>query len=134
MNLRLQLEIAGALLIALGLGHAFFDRYFGWKGELARVSLLTRQVFQVHTFFIGLLLVLFGACSLFYADALLEPVPLSRALLAGMALFWLCRLACQWFFYDPALWRGSRFRTAMHVLFSMFWIYLVLTYGGALAA
>jgi hypothetical protein len=132
MNIRLHLEIVGVLLIALGLGHALFDRYFGWSGELAGVSLLTRQVFHVHTFFMGLLLVLLGACSLFYADALLDPAPLSRAVLAGMAVFWFCRLACQWFVYDSALWRGNRFRTAMHVVFSVFWVYLVLTYSGAL--
>jgi hypothetical protein len=132
MNLRLHLEIVGVLLLVLGISHAFFGRYFGWPGELARVSLLTRQVFNVHTFFIGLLLVLLGACSFFYADALLAPAPLSRALLTGMAVFWLCRLLCQWFVYDRALWRGNRFRTVMHVAFSMLWIYAVLTYGGAL--
>src|SRR5262249_9962758 len=33
MNPRLHLEIAGALLIALGLGHAFFEHYLGWNGE-----------------------------------------------------------------------------------------------------
>src|SRR5437588_12242214 len=71
MTIRLHLEIVGAVLIILGAAHGLFGRYFGWKEELARVSLLTRQVFRVHCFFIGLLLVLLGACSLFYADALL---------------------------------------------------------------
>jgi hypothetical protein len=132
MNIRLHLEIVGALLMLLGLSHALMGRYFGWTSELARVSLFTRQVFEVHTFFIGLLLVLLGACSFFYAGALLEPSPLSRALLAGMVLFWLCRLTCQWFVYDSALWRGNRFRTVMHVVFSVFWIYMVLTYAAAL--
>ena len=132
MNIRLHLEIAGALLMLLGLGHAFMGRYFGWNRELAGVSLFTRQVFEVHTFFIGLLLVLLGACSFFYAGALVEPSPLSRAVLTGMLLFWLCRLGFQWFVYDPGIWRGNRFRTVMHVVFSVFWIYVVLTYGGAL--
>jgi len=132
MNIRLHLQIVGALLTALGAAHALFGRYFGWKKELERVSLLTRQVFEVHTFFIGLLLVLLGACSLFYADALLEPGPLPRAILAGILIFWLCRLLVQWFVYDPAIWRGRPFYTLMHVAFSLFWIYVVLTYGLAL--
>ena len=132
MNIRLHLEIVGALLMLLGVSHAFLGRYFGWSREMARVSLFTRQVFEVHTFFIGLLLVLVGACSFFYAGALLEPSPLSRAVLTGMAIFWLFRLAFQWFVYDPSIWRGDRFRTAMHVIFSAFWMYVVLTYAAAL--
>src|ERR1700692_1515744 len=68
MTIRLHLQIVGALLVVLGAAHRLFGRYFGWKKELERVSLLTRQVFAVHCFFIALLLMLLGACSLFYAD------------------------------------------------------------------
>ena len=53
MNLTLHLQIVGLLLILLGLSHAFFNLYFGWQQELASVSLLTRQIFFVHTFFIA---------------------------------------------------------------------------------
>jgi hypothetical protein len=132
MNLRLHFEISGVLLLTLGLAHCFFARYFGWKEELARLSVFTRQVFLVHCFFIALAVALLGACSLFYADALLEPSPLSRVVLAGVLVFWLCRLGAQWFGYSPAIWRGKRFYTAMHFVFSGFWIYLVLIYAAAL--
>jgi hypothetical protein len=127
-----HLRIVGVLLLLLGLSHAFFDRYFGWKRELALVSLFTRRVFFVHTFFIGLGVVLVGAGSFLYAGALLRPGVLSRALLAGMTLFWFCRLLAQFFAYDSALWRGDRFRTFMHAAFSMLWCYVTATYGIAL--
>jgi len=130
MTLRLHLQIAGALLFGLGLAHVFFNRYFGWDQELAPVSLFTRRVFQVHCFFI--VLVLMGTGSMFYADAPLEPTPLARAMLAGIAVFWLCRLLAQFFIYDPAIWRGDRFRTWMHGAFSALWVYLVAVYGLAL--
>jgi hypothetical protein len=133
MTLILHLQIVGALLIALGIGHMFFGRYFGWKRELASVSLLTRQVFFVHTFFIGLGVAMAGAGSFLYAGALLRPGALSRALLAGMAVFWLCRLIVQFFVYDSAIWRGDPFRTFMHVVFAMLWTYVTVTYGCALA-
>jgi hypothetical protein len=68
-------QIVGALLLLLSVANLFFSRYFGWKKELAPLSLLTRQVFQVHCFFIALVLMLLGACSLFYTDTLLEPSP-----------------------------------------------------------
>lgn len=105
---------------------------FGWKQELGSLSLLTRQMFIVHTFFIALVVALIGGLSLFCADSLLTPGPLSRAVLLGIFVFWLFRLAFQWFVYDPAIWRGRRFYTFMHCLFSAFWIYAVLAYGLAL--
>ena len=132
MNLHLHLQISGAMLLALGVAHCFFGRYFGWNQEITRLSLFTRQVFVIHCFFIALLLALLGVASLFYADALLDGSPLSRVVLAGLLVFWGCRLLVQWFGYDPAIWRGRRFYTVMHVAFSAFWIYIVAIYGTAL--
>src|SRR5215472_5860311 len=118
MNISAHLEIVGVLLVMLGLSHSFFGRYFGWRRELAGVSLLTRRIFFVHTFFIGLGVVLAGMVSFVYADMLVRPDRLGRAILAGMTVFWLCRLLAQFFAYDSAIWRGNRFRTWMHVVFS----------------
>ena len=132
MNLHIHLQIAGALLLLLSAAHGGFSRYFGWKQELGALSLLTRQMFLVHTFFIALVVALIGALSLFCADSLLTPGPLSRAVLAGILIFWLVRLVFQWFVYDSAIWRGRPFYTVMHCLFSAFWIYAAVTYGMAL--
>ncbi len=132
MKLSMHLEIVGALLVLLGLSHAFFNRFFGWEQDLAGVSLLTRCIFYVHAFFIALGVVMAGAGSLLYADVLLHPGPLSRAILVGMTVFWLCRLLAQFFAYDPAIWRGDRFRTRMHVVFTLLWCYVTLVYAMAL--
>ena len=132
MSLSIHLQIVGILLVLLGLSHAFFNRYFGWEQELAAVSLLTRRVFFVHSFFIALGVVLSGAVSFMYADTLLRPAALNRALLAAMVMFWLCRLLAQFFAYDSAIWRGDRFRTFMHVAFTLIWCYVTATYGIAL--
>lgn len=132
MTMRMHLQIVGALLLSLGIAHVFFSRYFGWEKELASLSLLTRRIFQVHAFFIALVVGLLGACSLFYVDALLERTPLSRVFLAGIVVFWSCRLGVQFFVYDTAIWKGRPFYTFMHVAFSIFWTYVVITYGIAL--
>jgi len=129
VTLYIHLQIVGILLMLLGLSHVLFNRFFGWEQELVAVSLLTRQVFFVHNFFIGLAVVLGGAASFFCANALLRPGILSRALLAGMATFWLCRLLAQFVAYDSAIWRGDRFRTLMHVACSLLWCYVTATYG-----
>jgi hypothetical protein len=131
MTLSIHLQIVGIVLVLLGVSHAFFNRYFGWEQELAAVSLLTRRVFFVHSFFIALGVVLAGAVSFVYADALLRPAALNRGLLAAMTTFWLCRLLAQFFAYDSAIWRGDRFRTFMHVAFALLWCYVTATYGFA---
>jgi hypothetical protein len=132
MTLLIEMRIVGALLLLLGISHAFFSRYFGWQQELAAVSLFTRRVFFVHHFFIGLGVTLAGAGSFLYADALLRSGVLSRALLAAMTLFWFCRLLAQFLAYDSALWRGDHFRTFMHIAFTALWCYVTATYGIAL--
>lgn len=132
MTVRMHLQIAGALLFLLGAAHPFISRYLRWNEEARRLSLLTRQVFAVHTFFIALSVAMMGAASLAFPDALLDPAPLSRIVIAGILLFWTCRLFVQLAVYDAAIWRGHRFYTWMHYAFSAFWIYLVGTYGAAL--
>ena len=132
MALQLHVQIVGALLLTLGIAHSLFSRKFGWEKELVSLSVLTRRIFWVHSFFIALILAMLGVCSLFYTDALLEPTPLSRVLLVGIVAFWLCRLAIQFVVYDSAIWRGRPFYTFMNVVFSLFWFYVVITYSMAL--
>jgi hypothetical protein len=129
MTLELNLKIVGVMLIVLGLSHGAYGKRFNWKTDLAKLSLLNRQIFIVHCFFISLTLVLMGGITLFYTRALLEPTTLSRAGLVAVVVFWLCRLFIQFFVYDAALWRGNRFNTRMHVGFSVVWAYVVLTYS-----
>ncbi len=132
MTLSDHLRVVGTLLVLLGLSHFCFNRFFGWERELKSVSLFTRRVFYVHTFFIGLGVTLCGLGSIVYADTLVRPSALSRALLGGLVIFWLCRLLAQFFAYDAVIWRGNRFRTIMHGAFSVLWVYVTATYGTAL--
>lgn len=132
MNLSLHLRIVGLLLLALATAHFFFPKRFGWKEDLGKLTLLNRQIFLVHDFFIMLMLYLFGTLSFFFAPLLLERSPLARVVLIGMILFWLLRLAAQLFYYDRALWTGNRFNTVAHLLFTVMWSYFVLVYVLAL--
>jgi hypothetical protein len=126
-----HLRLAGALQIALALFHLLFPRRFDWKTELARLSPLNRQMFLVHTFYVCLVLVLIGCLSLCAPRELMQPTRLARLALAGFALFWAIRLVFQWAVYDSALWKGNRFNTAMHWLFTLLWAYLTWVYAGA---
>jgi hypothetical protein len=117
------LEITGSLLIGLALLHAVFPRYFRWKEETAGLSLLTRQILYVHTFFIALTVFLMGLLCVTSAEDLIH-TPLGRRICLGLAFFWGIRLVIQFFGYSSKLWRGKAFETITHVAFTLFWAWL----------
>lgn len=131
LSLETHLKLAGLSLIGLGIMHGFLGERFAWKEELSRISLLNRQIFYVHTFFVALILLLLGSLSLFGTNALLEKTAMSRYFCGGVTLFWLCRWIFQFCIYDASLWRGKRFETRIHILFSLLWTYYVAVYGVA---
>ncbi|MCW1921092.1 hypothetical protein OKA05_00915 [Luteolibacter arcticus] len=123
------LRFAGAGLIVLAFLHLPMGRRLLWKEDAARMSVLNAAVFHVHTFFICLAVLLMGVPCLLDPGVLLEK---SRAGLWGswsLCLFWLCRLWCQWFVYLPSWWKGLRFETAMHWVFTGIWLFLTVLFG-----
>ena len=130
--LLVHLRITGVLLAALVVVHAFVPSRLGWRDELPRLSLVNRQIFEVHTVFIVLVLALSSMLLLTSGDALLVPSRLSRALLLGLTVFWGLRMLMQWFYYSPAIWRGNRFNTVAHGVSSMVWVYMTVTFAAAL--
>ena len=127
-----NLRAVGAIMAALVAVNLVVPTRYHWREETARLSLLNRQIFYAHAVFLVLTLTLFSALLVGYADALVEPTRLSRAVLAGLAIFWGLRMLMQWFFYSPAVWRGNRFHTAMHWVFSATWVYVTAVFGVAL--
>ena len=132
MSIAFHLKLVGAMLMLLALAHAAFPRYFGWREEFARVSLLSRQMFYVHTFFVAFTVFLMGALACFGTGELLRPALLSRWLLGALTLFWAVRFLFQFFIYSPQLWLGKKFETRMHVLFAFFWAYVAGVFGWGL--
>lgn len=121
--MELHLNLIGVLMVLLALVHAIFPRQFKWREELAGVSLINRQLMYVHTFFIALTLLLMGALCITSANEIIG-TPLGRKIALGFGIFWLVRLAVQFFWYSPELWRGKRLETIVHILFSIIWAYL----------
>jgi hypothetical protein len=134
MTLELHLRTVGVIMAALAVANLFVPRRFHWPEELARLSLINRQIFQAHSIFLIVTLALFSALLLTCTDALLEPTRLARAVLAGLTIFWGLRMLMQWFFYSPETWRGHRLHTVMHLVFSATWIYVTSVFATALAA
>jgi hypothetical protein len=117
-----HLHAIGALFLCLAFLHVGFPRYFNWRRDLASASLINRQMMQVHTAFIALTVFLIGALCLTSADDLVG-TRLGKRVAMLLGIFWTLRLLVQLFWYSPALWRGKRFETCVHVLFTILWLY-----------
>jgi hypothetical protein len=125
--MEINLKISGLLLIVLALLHIGFPKYFDWKTELKSLTLLTRQVMYVHTFFIALVVLLMGVLC-FTSAAELIVSKLGNKIVIGFGFFWFCRLLIQIFGYSSKLWRGKKLETSIHILFLFLWTYLSVLY------
>lgn len=125
--MELHLNIIGFLLIPLALVHAVFPRYFNWKNELGNLALVNRQIMYVHTFFIALVVFLIGVLCLTSAQDLMDS-RLGGKIAFGFFVFWAIRLFIQFFGYSSLLWKGKKFETIVHILFSFLWIYLSVVF------
>lgn len=121
--MEIHLKIIGVLLIALSLVHIVFPRYFNWKLELQSLSLINRQMMSVHTLFIALTVFLMGFLCLTSSRELVQ-TNLGKKILLGFGLFWTVRLIIQFFGYSAELWKGKKFETSVHIIFSLLWTYL----------
>lgn len=122
-----QLNTIGYLLIMLALIHIIFPKYFNWKKELNYLSLINKQIMQVHTFFIALIVLLMGILCV-TSTAEITTTSLGKKISFGFGVFWSCRLLIQFFGYSPKLWKGKTFETCIHIVFSILWSYLSYTF------
>ncbi len=125
--MEIHLKILGYLFVILAFFHAFFPKYFDWKQELSQISLINKQMMEVHTFFVALIVFGIGLLNIFCTNELINSI-LGRDICLGLFVFWFIRLLFQFFVYSSKLWRGKRFETAMHIIFSIFWVYCTWVY------
>ena len=119
----LQIQIIGILLVIVALLHIAFPKYFNWRQELSSLSLINRQMFYVHSFFIAFTVLLMGILCLTSTHELLN-TGLGRRICLGLGIFWTLRLVIQFFVYSSELWKGKRFETVVHGLLSVLWTYI----------
>jgi hypothetical protein len=125
--MEVHIKITGSLLIVLSLMHIFIPKFFKWEQELSSLSLITRQILYVHTFFIAFMVLLMGLLCVGYSHELIY-TPLGKIICIGLFGFWFMRLSFQFFVYSAAVWKGKRFETIMHILFSILWTYITAVF------
>lgn len=121
--MEIHFKIIGYLLIGLSMIHIGFPKYFKWDEDLKPLQLINREMMIVHTFFIALVVMLVGLLCLTCSDDLVT-TDFGKKVSLGIGVFWFIRLFVQFFGYSSALWKGKKFETTMHILFSFLWVYL----------
>ncbi|TDT38696.1 hypothetical protein CLV90_3669 [Maribacter spongiicola] len=121
--MEIHFNIIGAILIILAFAHMIFPFYFNWTNELQKLSLVNRQMMKVHTIFIALTVLLMGLLCLTSSKDLID-TNLGKTISLGFAFFWTIRLLIQFFGYSSLLWKGKKFETIVHIIFSILWIYI----------
>lgn len=84
----------------------------------------------IHTFFIAFMVFLMGILCISSASEITSTL-LGRKIALGMAIFWGMRMLIQFFGYSSSLWKGKRFETTIHIIFSFFWIYVSTVFAFA---
>jgi len=109
------LRAAAAGHIAVALLSTQLTRLLHWEEDIARMSLLVREVFKIHGWFIALTLMLFGILTWRFAPVMAAGGNEVAAWLAGgIAVFWGVRVVMQWTHYSRGHWRGKLRETAVH--------------------
>lgn len=84
--MELHLKIIGIFLMTLAFIHIFFPKYFNWKEEFKRMSLISSQMVVSHTFFIAFTVFFMGLLCFTSPFEILE-TKLGHKLSLGLGLF-----------------------------------------------
>lgn len=99
-NLELLIFIGGLLHFSLLAAGAVVPFVLDFRGELAKVDKMLRQLVWVYAFYIVMMLVAFGIVSVTFAATLAGGAPLARFVCGYIAIFWIVRLVIQLFVFD----------------------------------
>ena len=123
------LLIGGLLHFVILIASALTPRLLDWRTNLATLHPFLRRLFWVYGGFIVLTIISFGALTLFEADELSAAGPLARSLCAVIAIFWLARLAVQFFVFDARPFLTTAFRRVGYHGLTFLFSALVFIYG-----
>ena len=114
-NLELFLRIIAVAQMGLAVLSFFLPRILHWEADINRMSLLVREVFEIHAWFISLTLLIWGGLTWRFAPEMAKaPTELARWVCGAIAVFWGIRCVLQWLHYSAAHWKGIPSRTVIH--------------------
>ena len=123
------LLIGGLIHFVILMASALTPRVLDWRTNLATLHPFLRRLFWVYGAFIALVIISFGTLTLITATELASAAPLSRSVCAMIAIFWLARLAVQFFVFDARPFLTTPFRRMGYHGLTLLFSALVFIYG-----
>lgn len=126
------LQVAGGLHFVILIASALTPRVLNWRANFAPLHPFLRRLFWVYGVFIVLVIFGFGILTLANAEAMATGDPVARSLAAFIGVFWLARLAVQWFVFAARPFLTNAFlRLGYHGLTLLFIILVVIYFSAA---
>ena len=123
------LLIGGLLHFVILIASGLTPRLLDWRTNLAALHPFLRRLFWVYGCFIVLTIISFGTVTLVAAEQLAAAGPLARSVCAMIAIFWLARLAVQFFVFDARPFLTTAFRRLGYHGLTFLFTALVFIYG-----
>ena len=123
------LQLAGLAQVVLAMGSLLIPGILGWKGELAKVRPLIREMFWVYAAYIFVVNLSFGLISLFDTDELTAHTKLAAIIEAFIALYWISRVLIQFLYFSRADFPKGRWHKAAEMLLASVFVFLSAAYS-----
>ena len=98
--LETAIRLGGCVHFCILIASALVPRVLDWRTQLAPLHPFLRRLFWVYGAFIVMTIVAMGAVSVAFTQQLTSGSGLARAVCGFIAVFWLARLAVQFFVFD----------------------------------
>jgi len=126
------LLFAGLALVVLSIASFWIPKALQWREKLADLTPLLRDMFWTYSIYIWASHVFFAVLALGYRDWLLGQSGAAALISGFIALWWLARLAMQFFGFNLSEIEDSwQNRMAKHLLTALF-IFLTVIFAGTL--
>jgi hypothetical protein len=119
---------AGGVQLLIASVNFFLPKELDYRGNLAKLSPIVREVFVVQAAYIVLILVAFAGLCFAFAGELGGGSPLGRALSGFLALFWGLRFCIQLLYYEASL---KRRHPVLNLVFLSAFTYLTSVFAVA---
>lgn len=123
------LFIAGLLHFSILLASGLVPRVLNWNGELAKLPELFQQLIWVHGAYVVLMIIGFGAVSVWLPGELAAGSVLSRAVCGFIAVFWGGRLVVQLVYFRPGAYLTSPVLRFGYNGLTVLFVYFTAVYG-----
>ena len=123
------IRLAGLAQTGLVAGSIFIPKALGWKGELAKVQPLIKQMFWTYAAYILVINLCFGLLSMFDYRELTNGSNLAIIINGFIAVYWMSRVLIQFFYFDRANFPAGKWNRLAEVVLVLLFISLSAVYS-----